>query len=533
MRSFWLPPHPTALSSTAAGSSMIEGQALSADGRRLVFTSAASDLVANDTNSMRDVFLADLQAGLTHLISVGTNGAPLPGPSSLVGVSRDASVIAFASSNVVNGTNTRSIFIYNANSGTSTLGNVLPNGEISATIGDAALSPDGRHLAFRAATQGLINVRDLQAQATVPLGVPSSPVLILGFSPGGKYLVVRTGVSSYSLVDWRSNTVALTITRSLDYLTNGFSADDSVFVAPTSTTTANSSLLFFKPGTGTNATLVASNILTATISADGSTVAYQARTNALTADFHFYIYDVKTEISSPLQIGGTNAVFRTRGPIALSADGRFIAFATTNALAGAPVAGDFQDVFIYDRVLKTIALGTERLNPAERFGGAGPALLSADGRVMAFDSSAPDLAPNDRNFGGDVFVRRFAPIDTDSDGLEDGWETLQFGGLNAIADADADNDGISNRNEFRAGTNPNSAASRFEMKAGLGATRETLTITAPATIGRTYQLQHRASLGAGEWQNVSGPAVAFSNEVSFDASVSSQGTGFFRVGVLE
>jgi hypothetical protein len=216
----------------------------------------------------------------------------------------------------------------------------------------------------------------------------------------------------------------------------------------------------------------------------------------------------------------------------MSAVGRYIAFATTNALTE-PVAGDFLDVFVHDRVLNTTILASERLDPAERFGGAASPLLSADGRVLAFDSSASDLVLNDRNFGGDVFVRRFAPVDTDGDGIEDGWEALQFGGLNATADADADNDGVSNRNEFRAGTNPNSAASRFEMETSTGAGSESLAITVPASPGRIYQLQHRPSLSAGQWENVGGPDMAFSNEIAFDAPLSIQGSGFFRVQIFE
>lgn len=530
-------PHPAAISSTPTGSSTIEGQTLSADGRKLVFTSIAENIVTNDVNGTRDVFLSDLPSGITRLISLGTNGEQLPGPSSVIGMSRDGNVIAFASSNVVNGTNVRSILIHNATAVTSKIGNVLPNGDISSTVGDAALSQDGRYLAFRPATQGAINVRDLESETTVTVTIPTvpSPIQILGFSPGGKYLVARGPSPSYSLVNWRSNTVALSISSSSSgYLTNAFSADDSLFIAPVRLSgPAAETLQLYKLDTGTNATPVATNILTAAISADGSTVAYQSRTNALVSEFSLFLYDVNSGTNSPMQIDGTNPVFRVRGPISLSADGRFAAFTTTNALTGALVAGDFMDIFVYDRVLKTTTLVSERLNPAERFGGASGPLLSADGRVLAFDSSAADFVANDRNFSGDVFLRRFVAVDSDNDGLEDGWEILQFGSLNVTADADTDNDGISNRDEFRAGTDPNSAASKFVVSTDVNSENASLLLTTPATTGRTYQLQHRATLDAGDWQDVGSAQVAFSDEVTFEVPMTLQGNGFFRINAIE
>lgn len=56
-----------------------------------------------------------------------------------------------------------------------------------------------------------------------------------------------------------------------------------------------------------------------------------------------------------------------------------------------------------------------------------------------------------------------APVDSDGDGLADSWELEHFGSLSANPGDDPDGDGVSNLREFRAGTNPNDAASRFEV----------------------------------------------------------------------
>lgn len=54
-------------------------------------------------------------------------------------------------------------------------------------------------------------------------------------------------------------------------------------------------------------------------------------------------------------------------------------------------------------------------------------------------------------------------IDSDGDGLPDDWEKFYFGDLSAKPDADADNDGASNRAEFLSGTDPKNPQSVFRI----------------------------------------------------------------------
>lgn len=53
------------------------------------------------------------------------------------------------------------------------------------------------------------------------------------------------------------------------------------------------------------------------------------------------------------------------------------------------------------------------------------------------------------------------PLDTDQDGLLDSWEVTYFGSNQASPGEDADNDGVSNLDEFRSGTIPNNRFSKF------------------------------------------------------------------------
>ena len=64
------------------------GSAMTPDGHYVAFVSSASDLVANDTNGIPDVFLRDLQSGSTVLVSLGARSA---GPAQANTISPDIS----------------------------------------------------------------------------------------------------------------------------------------------------------------------------------------------------------------------------------------------------------------------------------------------------------------------------------------------------------------------------------------------------------------------------------------------------------
>ncbi|MDA2914574.1 Ig domain-containing protein, partial [Acidobacteriia bacterium AH_259_A11_L15] len=81
---------------------------LSGGGRLVAFTSAGTNLVADDRNLLRDVFLRDRQAATTTRLSLGLDGINPNGDSFDPDVSLDGTTVAFASeaSNlVVNDTN--------------------------------------------------------------------------------------------------------------------------------------------------------------------------------------------------------------------------------------------------------------------------------------------------------------------------------------------------------------------------------------------------------------------------------------------
>ena len=81
------------LSGTGGGNgSSVPGQA-STNGQFVVFQSDASNLVPNDTNGVTDIFVRDLVAGTTTLVSVSTNGGPANGASTDPVMTPDGAII--------------------------------------------------------------------------------------------------------------------------------------------------------------------------------------------------------------------------------------------------------------------------------------------------------------------------------------------------------------------------------------------------------------------------------------------------------
>jgi len=88
--------------------------------------------------------------------------------------------------------------------------------------------------------------------------------------------------------------------------------------------------------------------------------------------------------------------------------------------------------------------------------------------------------------------------DADRDGMWDGWETNYFGGTNASPTADPDGDGMINRDEYVAGTNPTNELSvlkLFQSGGGSG-----LEFVAQTNIG--YTVQFSTLLGGTNWNSV-------------------------------
>ena len=137
---------------------------VSYDGRYVVFESGATDLVAGDTNGVSDVFVRDRAAGLTTRVSMGADGAQGDGGSAWPSISDDGRFVVFSSAatNLVPGdTNSRfDVFSLDKEAGELTRLSVSSEGvqgDSDSTTGYGNLiSGDGRFVSFNSCASNLV-----------------------------------------------------------------------------------------------------------------------------------------------------------------------------------------------------------------------------------------------------------------------------------------------------------------------------------------------------------------------------------------
>lgn len=328
-----------------------KGPVISANGRYVAFSSWASDLAPNDTNSAVDVFVRDLVNGVTQRVSVSGTGSQSNGASEVTAISATGRYVAFASDAtnlVANDTNdTWDVFVRDRSAGTTERMSVSSSGtEANAMTNIAAISAKGRFVAFHTFASNLVPgdtngsadvfVRDRSSGTTRRVSVSSSEAQ------------AGNGESAYPTISARGRFVAFHSTAAnLVPGDSGFSND----------------VLLRDRLKGTTRRM--------SIGANGQPV---------------------------------DGVFPS-----ISAGGRYVAF-TSNRQDWVPGDPGGLDVFVRDRRTRTTELVSVRTDGTYGNDVSTGAAISGDGRYVAFHSLASNLTTDDTNNTWDVFRRDRGPL---------------------------------------------------------------------------------------------------------------------------
>ena len=154
------------------------------------------------------------------------------------------------------------------------------------------------------------------------------------------------------------------------------------------------------------------------ISGDGRYVAFATDASNLFAGddngrSDVFVHDLVTGVTELVSRRSTGTISGgTSTAPAINRDGRYVAFKSTS---GNLVPGDTNggsDVFLRDRLGGTTERVSVASSGAQAKPGSGSPAISADGRIIVFDSPADDLIATDRNGGTDVFVRDLHTLTT-------------------------------------------------------------------------------------------------------------------------
>jgi Tol biopolymer transport system component len=368
----------------------------------------ANGLTVDDTSVYSDVFLRDLQLGSTQLVSVSSSGTPGNWHSEGAFVSDDGRFVAFASfaDNFVSGdTNSQSdVFVRDMLTGQTTRVSVRSDGaEGDGESYACGISGDGRWTVYYSSSSNLVPADTNGVQDVFVYDrVLSQTVRASLSSFGGE----GDGWSAFSAISADGRWVAFESVAS-----NLVPGDTNAFVDVFLKDMQSGLLTRVSVGPGGAQGDAESEF--PSISANGRYVSFEsAASNLVPGDdastFDIVVFDRITGVSalasaSPSGLHGPGVAFAETGnPV--SADGRFVTFATANALEPGDTNGTY-DIYVRDFVANTLSRvsysWTGQQAEHNVFWGAS----SGDASIVAFVTDDATLIPGDTNFGNDVFVR--------------------------------------------------------------------------------------------------------------------------------
>ncbi len=397
---------------------------LSADARRVAFTSRATNLVAADANGdVSDVFLYDQGTSAVSLVSAGPGGEAADGRSEQPALSGDGSRVAFTShaGNLVAGdrNDASDVFVLVAGSGLVRVSVSSEGDEADGPSYEPDISADGRYVVFTSNADNLVEgdangqadvfVRDLLTGVTSLVSV-SHRARATDRSPDGE--------SSAPAISPDGGHVSFS-SDAPDVVRGDGNHRQDVFLRDL--TAARTQMISLGRGgrTGQNRAMAGGFAAVSDVSRDGRFVAFESdATNLAGRDRNrrtdVFLRNTARQSTQRISVSTTNEEGSGASVLpTITPDGRYVAFSSR---ADDLVAKNAQglDVFVRDvRRGGTVLVDVDsRGRPRSKELSAiepGRPSLSDDAATAAFTSSASNLAGGDANRLADVFLRRLDP----------------------------------------------------------------------------------------------------------------------------
>lgn len=377
--------------------------AISGSGRFVAFASRGSNLISGDDNGRADVFVKDTVSGALELISRSAAGEPGDHDSELPSVSANGRHVAFLSSasNLAPGFGWLSVYLHDRAAGSTIPVSRGPNGEPANSVsGNPTVSGSGASVVFYSWASNLVPgdtngtmdtfVYDARREQIerVSVGVDgtqangmSYPAWFHGsISSDGRFVAYVSSASNLVAGDDPGTWDAYVFDRATRR-TRRVSERDGIRI----------------PGSSENVVISPDGSVAAFVQARPAVRAEPLGTGIGSPDADIFLVDLANGdlelISDPLVSPGV----MHKDMLALSGDGRFVAYSSKAPLQTAIDAKGRDNVFLYDHIRGTTSLVSASSEGLPAVGGDSvfPS-ISHDGKLISFSSSSPTLAGQDR-----------------------------------------------------------------------------------------------------------------------------------------
>jgi len=382
---------------------------LSEDGRYVVFDSNANNLVANDTNNKKDVFLRDRKNNTIERISVSSSGVQGNGDSKDASVSADGRYVTFlsyATNLVVNDTNAKGdIFLHDRQTGITT--RVSKKRDGSQNTGQCfspSINTTGTHIVFDA--EDMLDSSDTNGKKDIYMyTISSGEIKLISVASDG---TVGDGVSVTGSVSADGKFVAFSSYANNFSTATGAVNLPQIFLKNIQDNTMQCISLAPDGSEGNDRST------TASISADAKYIVFQSyATNLLNSNdanggkVDIFLYDLekaKMELISKSSSGqqANDTSYLSYG-LSISKNGRYITFRSGATNLVADDTNGVYDAFLHDRKSgSTIRLSINNNNEEGNLLSYAPS-ISPSGNYATFLSQSSNLVPGDNNNKSDVF----------------------------------------------------------------------------------------------------------------------------------
>ena len=377
--------------------------AISGNGRYVAFQS--DKLGRGDTNGVADVYLRDTAAGTTMRVSVGSGGVEAYEGGGYPSVSHNGRYVTFTTGSPLvrrDRNHQGDVYVHDRVTRRTRLVSIARSGRAAGFSYGSSISASGRYVAFQSEATNLVAndtnrdedvfVRDLKEGTTIRVSVGGralqanrsswGPVI----SADGTHVVFESFATNLSTPRPRVTPTVYVRdihnrrTQLVPVSTSGEPANDTGFPPPS-------------------------------ISGDGRYVAFASYATNLHPDSRYTDVFVRDIVAGTTEVASLNNLGQPMGNSeapSISADGRFVAFSTGASDVTVGDRSGLADIYVRDRVNKTTARVSVSSEGSSGNGESDTPSISADGTRVAFYSPADNLAPNDTNEWGDVFLRNRA-----------------------------------------------------------------------------------------------------------------------------